>query len=62
LLEAARRKPHPPLFIMSSSHSDTEHAAASLRSGASGYLTKPLSFDTLRDTVTKALAAQPPDV
>ncbi|MGH8807557.1 MAG: response regulator [Noviherbaspirillum sp.] len=59
LLETVRSKPRPPLFIMSSSHSDTEHAAASLRCGAWGYLTKPLRFDTLRDTVTKALAAHP---
>jgi ATP-dependent Lon protease len=59
LLDAAQRKPCPPLFIMSSSHDDGEHAAASLRGGASGYLTKPLRFDTLRDTVAKVLAEKP---
>jgi CheY-like chemotaxis protein len=56
LLEATREHPRPPLFIMSTSHNDAEHAIASLRSGAYGYLTKPLRFDTLRKTVSEALA------
>jgi DNA-binding NtrC family response regulator len=55
LLEATREHPFPPLFIMSTSHNDAEHAVASLRSGAYGYLTKPLRFDVLRDTVSDAL-------
>lgn len=56
LLEATRERPHPPLFIMSTSHNDAEHAVASLRRGAYGYLTKPLRFDVLRETVSDALA------
>lgn len=56
LLEATREHLRPPLFIMSTSHNDAEHAIASLRSGAYGYLTKPLRFDTLRETVSEALA------
>ncbi len=56
LLEATRDKPQAPLFIMSTSHNDAEHAIASLRSGAYGYLTKPLRFDTLRATVADAIA------
>ncbi|HJV52582.1 MAG TPA: EAL domain-containing protein [Noviherbaspirillum sp.] len=56
LLEATRALARQPLFIMSTSHNDAEHALAAMRSGASGYLTKPLRFDTLRDTVADALA------
>ncbi|HJV80031.1 putative bifunctional diguanylate cyclase/phosphodiesterase [Noviherbaspirillum sp.] len=56
LLEATRGRPQPPLFIMSTSHDDAEHAVASLRNGAYGYLTKPLRFDTLRATVVDAIA------
>lgn len=56
LLEATRNHPSPPLFIMSTSHDDAEHATASLRNGAYGYLTKPLRFDVLRDTVNDAFA------
>ncbi|WP_292935311.1 EAL domain-containing response regulator [Noviherbaspirillum sp.] len=56
LLEATRGRPQPPLFIMSTSHNDAEHAVASLRNGAYGYLTKPLRFDTLRATVADAIA------
>lgn len=56
LLEATRALARPPLFIMSSSHDDAEHALAAMRGGACGYLTKPLRFDSLRDTVAEAMA------
>jgi diguanylate cyclase (GGDEF)-like protein len=56
LVEATRGDPQPPLFIMSTTHNDAEHAVASLRLGAYGYLTKPLRLEPLRATVTEALA------
>jgi diguanylate cyclase (GGDEF)-like protein len=55
LMEISRGHPRPPPFIISTSHDDAEHAFASLRSGAYGYLTKPLRFESLRDTVTEVL-------
>lgn len=55
LLELVRKQPHPPLFVMSSTHNDAEHIVASLRLGAYGYLTKPLRYDRLRDTVTDVM-------
>lgn len=55
LLDAARARPHRPLFIMSTSHNDAEHAIASLRSGACGYLVKPVRFDALQSAVNKAV-------
>jgi diguanylate cyclase (GGDEF)-like protein len=58
LLEQTRAHASPPLFIMSTSHDDAEHALASLRLGAYGYLTKPLRFEQLRDTLTEAFARQ----
>lgn len=51
LLEAVQGYPHPPLFIMVTSHDDAVHAQVALDHGAYAYLTKPLRFDTLRDTV-----------
>lgn len=56
LLKTTRADPQSPLFIMSSTHNDAEHAVASLRLGAYGYLTKPLRLDSLRSTVSEALA------
>lgn len=56
LLETTRSHTRPPLFIMSTNHDDAEHAVASLRSGAYGYLTKPLRFESLRQTVADAMA------
>ncbi len=56
LLETARKQPHAPPFIISTSHDDAEHAVASLRRGAYGYLTKPLRFEALRETVADVLA------
>jgi two-component system response regulator GlrR len=56
LLEATRGHAQAPLFIMSTSHDDACHAQASLKSGASGYLAKPLRFDALRQAVSEALA------
>lgn len=56
LLEATRGQAHAPLFIMATSHDDAHHAQASLRSGASAYLAKPLRFDALRQAVSEALA------
>ncbi|CAN5467076.1 hypothetical protein BH11PSE11_BH11PSE11_04320 [soil metagenome] len=56
LMEITRDHPRPPPFIISTSHDDAEHAVASLRRGAYGYLTKPLRFESLRDAVNEALA------
>jgi diguanylate cyclase (GGDEF)-like protein len=56
LLDATRNHTQPPIFIMSTDHGDAEHALASLRRGAYGYLTKPLHFDALQRTVADALA------
>ena len=56
LMEATRADPQPPLFIMSTTHNDAQHAVASLQLGAYGYLTKPLRLESLRSTVAEALA------
>ncbi|HXA46006.1 MAG TPA: EAL domain-containing protein [Burkholderiaceae bacterium] len=56
LLDATRTHQPPQLFIMSTTHNDADHVVASLRRGAYGYLTKPLSFESLRMTVNEALA------
>lgn len=56
LMEMTRDHPRPPPFIISTSHDDAAHAVASLRRGAYGYLTKPLRFESLRDTVAEVLA------
>lgn len=56
LLEATRTHPRQPMFIMSTSHDDAEHAMAALRRGAYGYLIKPLRFERLHDTVTDSMA------
>lgn len=58
LLEATRGHPRAPAFIMSTSHDDAEHAAASMRSGAHGYLVKPLRFSVLRQLVSEVFSAQ----
>lgn len=58
LLEATRGQPCAPAFIMSTSHDDAEHAEASMRSGAHGYLVKPLRFTVLRQMVSEVLSAQ----
>jgi diguanylate cyclase (GGDEF)-like protein len=55
LLDTARTSPQPPLFIMSTNHDDAEHALASMRRGAYGYLIKPLRFEHLRETVTQVM-------
>ncbi len=55
LLNTARSNPHAPLFIMSTNHNDAEHAIASMRLGAYGYLIKPLRFEHLRETVTEVM-------
>lgn len=62
LLDTARAKKKAPPFIMSTNHNDAEHALASMRLGAQGYLTKPLRFESLRDAVSEVMArhhAQP---
>jgi diguanylate cyclase (GGDEF)-like protein len=41
---------------MASTHDDAEHAVASLKSGAYGYLTKPLRLEQLRDSLDEAMA------
>lgn len=56
LLDTARAGLHPPLFIMSTNHDDAEHALASMRRGAYGYLIKPLRFEHLRETVIEVMA------
>jgi diguanylate cyclase (GGDEF)-like protein len=56
LLAATRTHARPPLFIMASTHDDAEHAIVSLKSGAYGYLTKPMRFEHLRDTLAEAMA------
>jgi diguanylate cyclase (GGDEF)-like protein len=56
LLDAARARPRAPLFIMSTNYDDAEHALASMRRGAYGYLIKPLRFEHLRQTVTEVMA------
>lgn len=56
LLDMARTCPRAPLFIMSTNYDDAEHALASMRRGAYGYLIKPLRFDHLRQTVTEVMA------
>jgi diguanylate cyclase (GGDEF)-like protein len=56
LLDAARSRPQAPLFIMSTNYDDAEHALASMRRGAYGYLIKPLRFEHLRQTVTEVMA------
>lgn len=53
LLEAARPLEPPPVFIMSTSYNDAALAIASVRNGAFAYLTKPLRFDLLRETVAE---------
>ncbi len=58
LLQAASALPSPPLFIMASSHNESELAANALRDGASAYLTKPLRFDRLGETVREVLAME----
>jgi CheY-like chemotaxis protein len=55
LLEAISTRPRPPPFIMVTSHNDAGHAVVSLRKGAASYLTKPLRFDVLRDTINDAM-------
>lgn len=55
LLETTRSRPQPPMFIMSTTFDDAEHAVHSLRQGAYGYLTKPLRFEALRQTVADAM-------
>ncbi len=54
LLEATRSHAVAPLFIMSTTFDDAEHALAAVRCGAYGYLTKPLRFELLRDTLADA--------
>lgn len=56
LLDATRSHARPALFIMSTSHDDAEHALAALQRGAYGYLTKPLRFDRLHDTLSDCVA------
>ncbi|OGB21098.1 MAG: hypothetical protein A3I66_14965 [Burkholderiales bacterium RIFCSPLOWO2_02_FULL_57_36] len=56
LLDVTRTRPRAPLFIMSTNYDDAEHALASMRRGAYGYLIKPLRFEHLRQTVTEVMA------
>ncbi|MGZ5819038.1 MAG: EAL domain-containing protein [Burkholderiaceae bacterium] len=56
LLKTANTLPYPSPFIMSTTYDDVEHAVASMRAGAYGYLTKPMRKEQLRDTVAEAMA------
>jgi diguanylate cyclase (GGDEF)-like protein len=56
LLKAVNTLPYPSPFIMATTYDDSEHAVASMRSGAYGYLTKPLRLEQLRDTIAEAMA------
>jgi diguanylate cyclase (GGDEF)-like protein len=56
LLKAANILPFPSPFIMATTYDDAEHAVASMRNGAYGYLTKPLRMEQLRDTMAEAMA------
>jgi diguanylate cyclase (GGDEF)-like protein len=56
LLKTVNALPYPSPFIMATTYDDAEHAVASMRSGAYGYLTKPLRLDQLRDTLAEAMA------
>ncbi|MGZ3237710.1 MAG: response regulator, partial [Burkholderiaceae bacterium] len=56
LLKTVNTLPFPSPFIMATTYDDAEHAVASMRSGAYGYLTKPLRMEQLRDTVAEAMA------
>lgn len=56
LVAATRTGAQAPVFIMSTTHNDAEHAVASLRLGAYGYLTKPLRLESLRTTIAEAMA------
>lgn len=56
LVAATRTGTQAPMFIMSTTHNDAEHAVASLRLGAYGYLTKPLRLESLRTTIAEAMA------
>jgi CheY-like chemotaxis protein len=51
LMKAVQSHPHPPLFIMVTSHDDAVHAQAAFDQGAYAYLIKPLRLDTLCDIV-----------
>jgi len=56
LLKITRSYAHPPLFIISTSFDDAQHAVESLRGGAYGYLIKPLCFEALRGAIAEAQA------
>lgn len=56
LLDATRSRQPPQLFIMSTTHNDSEHLVASIQRGAYGYLTKPLHLESLRSAVNEAFA------
>jgi diguanylate cyclase (GGDEF)-like protein len=56
LLKTVNNLPYPSPFIMATTYDDAEHAVASMRSGAYGYMTKPLRLEQLRDTVAEAMA------
>jgi len=56
LLETTRNYAQKPIFVMATAFDDAEHAIASLRKGAFGYLTKPISFESLRSAIFDAFA------
>ncbi|MDR0466951.1 MAG: sigma-54 dependent transcriptional regulator [Deltaproteobacteria bacterium] len=54
LQEIKREKPDLPILIMTA-YSDVKTAVEAIKAGAYDYLTKPLNFDELRQTMERAL-------
>lgn len=56
LLETTCNQAGAPPFVMLTNHDDAGHALAAIQRGAYGYLTKPLRFELLHDTLAEALS------
>jgi two-component system, OmpR family, response regulator MprA len=56
LAELARSAPGAPPVLVMTAHERLEYAASALRSGAAGFLTKPVNLDDLRAKVRDLLA------
>jgi LmbE family N-acetylglucosaminyl deacetylase/CheY-like chemotaxis protein len=57
LAERARRAPGSPPVLVMTAHERFDYAVSALRSGAAGFLTKPVDLDELRAKVAELLAA-----
>lgn len=55
LAELARTAPGAPPVLVMSAHERVEYAASARRSGAAGFLTKPVNLDELRAKVRELL-------